>query len=78
MLPFLKPEKMRGMVVAQVGPKGEMKEEPQEPDYAMEAVAEDLIRAVHAKDARAVVMALEAAFAIQEVRPHEEYEHEDE
>lgn len=42
----------------------------------LEVIAGELIDAVHAKDAKATVEALRAAFQCMESEPHEESEHE--
>jgi len=60
-------------------PADHIKREPDEDkdhdfDY-LEACAEDLIHAVHAKDVHGVVDALRAAFQICDSEPHEEGEH---
>jgi hypothetical protein len=44
----------------------------------MEAVAHDLVRAIHARDAKAVAEALKAAFEIADREPHEEGPHTNE
>ncbi len=64
MLPFLQPKKV-GAVISVLrkedGSSGGMKEKD-EPNPGLMAAAEDLIKAVHAKDAKAVCEALEAAY----------------
>jgi hypothetical protein len=48
-------------------------------DYdSLEAAAEDLIAAVHSKDAKAVCVALRAAFELMDSEPHEEGPHTNE
>lgn len=42
---------------------GDVAPEEAQTNHALEAAAEDLIRAVHAKDVKGVVAALEAAYA---------------
>ena len=63
MLPFLAHRKIANIIVAKQKPDGtlETKGEKDEHDPALISAAEDLIRAVHAKDASAVVDALKAA-----------------
>jgi hypothetical protein len=79
MLPFLKPKKVAAVIVANRQPDGSMESEGSEDemDPGLMAVAEDLIRAVHGKDARAVAQALQAAFDIADSIPHVEGPHED-
>jgi hypothetical protein len=44
-------------------------------DHALIACAEDLIRAIHAKDAQSVADAFRAAFEVLESEPHDEAPH---
>lgn len=63
-LPFLKHRKLATIIMAKRKPEGSMEmmgEEGEEHPQLMYA-AEDLISAVHAKDAKAVAEALRAAF----------------
>ena len=53
-------------------------EEAKGDDMGLEAAANDLIQAVHGKDAGAVVEALRNAFTILDSEPHEEGPHEEE
>lgn len=71
MLPFLKKE---ASVVVPVETK---KREPDsEPEYdALESAGQDLIDAVHSKDAKAVAAALRAGFQLFDSEPHEEGPH---
>lgn len=74
MLPFLKRQQ-------EASSSGPVEVETREPDDgsdfdAMESAAEDLIKAVHAKDVKAVSAALKAAFEIYDSEPHEEGPHE--
>lgn len=73
MIPFLKHSK-KGSVSA---PVDSIKREPDEgAEYdALEAAGQDLIDAVHAKDAAAVAAALRAAFELADSEPHEEGPH---
>ena len=74
MLPFLQPKKMSSVIVAKMKPEGGV--EPEEAtDSSLEMAAEELIRAVHSKDASAVATALQAAFEVCDAMPHEEGEH---
>lgn len=78
MLPFLKAKRQTGLIVSQRKPDGgkeELYEEGNE-NAGLEACAEDLIRAVHAKDAEAVARAFKDAFELCETQPHDEYDHE--
>jgi hypothetical protein len=75
MLPFLKERKIASVLVAKRSPEGEETTMP-EVDEGLMAAAEDLIRAVHSKDAHAVASALKAAFEISDSQPHEEGPHE--
>ena len=75
--PFLKPRRQDAAVyVAERKPDGsrmEMKEESD--DSGLLACADDLIRAIHAKDSHKAAAAMRAAFEIMEAAPHEEGEH---
>ncbi len=64
MLPFLKPKRMAGIIVAKAKPEGGMEPMNEEGESAPDLmnIAQDLISAVHAKDADAVAMALHEAF----------------
>lgn len=77
MLPFLAPKKIASVIVAKTKPTGgiEPKGEEGEHDPALMSAAEDLISAVHMKDAVAVADALRAAFDICDSEPHVEGEH---
>jgi len=69
MLPYLMPKKASTTVmVHKAEDKGESSSE-------LEAIAEDLLRAVAAKDSKAVAAALEAAFYACDSEPHVEGEH---
>lgn len=60
-LPFLKPDKMAGVIMMKK--KGDSPMEPVseegEPKPELLNMAEDLIRAIHAKDAKSVAMILD-------------------
>jgi hypothetical protein len=79
MLPFLKPKTQTGLIISQRKPDGETEEKGMEDqeDMGLMSAAEDLIRAVHAKDAKAVASALRAAFEIVDSEAHVEGEHID-
>lgn len=68
MLPFLAPKKMAGVIVAKMKKPAEI--EPMHEEGEMEpglmSAAEDLISAVHMKDAKAVAMALKSAMDMNE------------
>lgn len=76
MLPFLKPKKAGTVMVSEYS-DGKMmsKGEKDEIDPGVMAAAEDLISAVHMKDAKSVAMALMDAFQMMEMMPHEEVDH---
>ena len=76
-LPFLKPKKVAGLIVAQRLPDGGKKELHEE-DQGLKACSADLIRAVHAKDEDGVAAAIRAAFEILDAQPHVEGEHTNE
>ena len=73
MLPFLK-QNQEG---SSSGPIESVERKPDDgSDYdSMESAAEDLISAVHSKDAKAVAAALRAAFELADSEPHVEGEH---
>lgn len=81
MLPFLKPKQVASVIVANRHPDPDGTLESQGPEDEMHpglmSAAEDLIRAVHSKDAHAVAGALQSAFEISDSMPHEEGPHED-
>lgn len=63
MLPFLAPRKQAGVIIAKrVGDKTEAVSEEGEHPPGLMAAAEDLISAVHAKDAKGVADALKAGY----------------
>lgn len=66
MLPFLQPKKITSIMMAVKKPDGsiEQKGPEDEPDHALMSAAEDLISAVHMKDAKAVAEAIKAAFEL--------------
>lgn len=78
MLPFLKPKSVSGLIVQKRKSDGsqEMPQDPQEQDSSgLEACAEDMIRAFHTKDAKALASAFQSAFEICDSQPHEEGPH---
>lgn len=72
MLPFKKKDE-----AAMSGPVDAIKREPDhEVDFdAMESASEDLLRAIEAKDTRAMTIALRAAFELCDTLPHAEGAH---
>lgn len=75
MLPFLKPKPQVGVIVKQVK-NGSVEEKPEQ-NHALEACAEDILRAIGSKDAKALASALHAAFEIADSMPHKEGPHEE-
>ena len=77
MLPFLKPKITTSVVIAKHKPEGGLEPLHEEGHEMPELVgaAEELISAVHSKDAHAVAEALKSAFEICEMYPHEEGKH---
>lgn len=77
-LPFLKPRRRDAAVIISTrkaeGGQIEQGEEGSLPE-GLHMASEDLIRAVHSKDAAAVSEALKAAFEILDAQPHEEGPH---
>lgn len=73
MLPFLAPKKAAGIIMMKRKPEGNAEAVKEEgmADPACLACAEDLISAVHAKDAEGVAMALESAFQVLGAMPDE-------
>lgn len=69
------PQKRNQSIIMGRKEEGKPMELPAE-EHPLMAAAEDLIQAVHSKDAHAVADALEAAFQISDSLPHEEGEHE--
>lgn len=66
MLPFLKPRSQTGLTISVRKPDGSSQESHTEgnEDAGLDSCSEDLIKAVHAKDGKAVTAALKAAYAI--------------
>lgn len=73
MLPFLK--KKDGFASSSVINIDRKPDEPNDSNAGIEACAQDLISAVHAKDASAAASAIRAAFEMLESEPHEEGPH---
>lgn len=76
MLPFLKPKKQTGLIIAHRIPDGGSQLSHEEGDdlQALESAAEEIIRAIQAKDARQLANAIKDAFDICESTSHEEGE----
>lgn len=75
MLPFLKPKQVAGIVIQKRKADGSQApaENPDQGDQALAACADDLIRAINAKDGKAAATALRAAFNVLQAEPQEEY-----
>ena len=74
-LPFMKKRQVAALIIQNRTPDGVKTEGAEDSqDQGLMSCAEDLIRAVHAKDAQAVASAMRAAFEILESEPHEEAE----
>ena len=67
-------KKLAAIILA--APKGGEDEGGSDGENGMDTAADELIAAIHKKDAKAVVSALRAAFEICEASPHEEAEAE--
>jgi hypothetical protein len=77
MLPFLKPKRVAGVIIEKRKADQSPQVEPEDAaDQGLDACSEELIRAMHAKDAKGVSAALRAAFEVLESQPHEEAEQE--
>jgi len=75
-LPFLtKKTPQVGVIVKQRAPDAKPEKEGKEDDSGIEACAEDLINAIHAKDVKAAAEAIKSAFEILDSEPHEEGSH---
>jgi len=76
MLPFLQPKKIQSVIMAARKPEGSIELQPEEAEASdLEMAAEELIRAVHAKDVKAVTAAIQACFELCDAMPHVEGEH---
>ncbi len=79
MLPFQKPKAQTGVIMSVRKPDGGTDEQGMDTDdHAMEAVAEDILRAISTKDSKSLAMAIRAAFEIADSEPHVEGPHLDE
>ena len=79
-LPFLKPKHQAGLIMEMRKPDGSSEETgtEDESDPGLMSAAEDLIRAIHAKDAKGAMEALKSAFEMMDAAPHEEGPHTNE
>ncbi len=77
LLPFLKNKdaSVAGLIIKNRTPDEKPEQDQDDSSAAIESCAQELIRAVHAKDTKAVSEALKDAFEILESMPHEEGEH---
>lgn len=77
-LPFLKPKasSVAGIIISHRKPDDESQAAPEPGDdtAALEACAEDLLRALASKDAKMVADALKSAYEICDSMPHEDPE----
>lgn len=79
MLPFLKSKKDKtsssGLIIKTREPDEksaeEMEKEQSEESYSVEACAQELINAIHAKDAKAVSTALKDLMDVMEIQPED-------
>lgn len=74
MLPFLKPKNISSVIMTKIKPEGgiEPVNEEGEPAPEMMAVAEELISAVHSKDAKALAEVLSALMCMNDMDEVEE------
>jgi len=83
MLPWMKDNKksVAGLIMAKRKPEGGFAEggevEESQENYGLTACAEDFLKAVEAKDAKACAKAFQDMFDICESQPHEEYPHDE-
>lgn len=75
MIPALMGKKKTAALVIGMKDDAPEKEAEGESEDEMELVAEDLLKAMAAKDPKMIAQALKAAFAIADAMPHEEGEH---
>lgn len=80
MLPFLEPKKLSAVIIAKRKPSGEQESVKEEGAVAPELLAccEELIKAIHDKDATSAAKAFMACFEHCEQEPHEEGPHVEE
>lgn len=78
MLPFLKNRQqagISGVIMKTRAPDKQDESEQDDPGASIHACAEELIRALHARDPKAVAAALKDAFDILDSQPHIEGPH---
>lgn len=80
MLPFLNKDEAQdsGVIQKTRAPDKKPESEQEDSSAGMEAVAHDLIRAIHSRDVKAVADAIKAAFEIADSEPHAEGPHTNE
>lgn len=68
LLPFLQKKSIAGLIISKRTPDGSPQEQHSEgnEDQGLDACSEDLIRALHSKDAKGVTAALKAVFDLME------------
>lgn len=71
MLPFMKKKPIAGLIIAQRKPDGgtDIAHEEGDENHALDACSEDMIRAMHAKDIKALSAALRAAYEVLQSEP---------
>jgi hypothetical protein len=80
MLPFLKPKRVAGLIISQRKPDGSNEAQHEEGDEMneMEVCAEEILRAISSKDAKALASALQAAMDISASQPEQPSEEDTE
>lgn len=77
-LPFLKPKQIAGVIISHRKPDSDAPQpmdEMEGSDSALEAAAQDILRAINSKDSQHLAQAIRAAFQILDSEPHEEGPH---
>lgn len=77
-LPFMKHKDTGISGVAVKMRKPDEKPAEDDSNAGMEAVASDILRAIEQKDVKHLALALQNAFQIFDMQPHEEFDHSDE
>jgi len=80
LLPFQKPKHAVGVIIKKRKPDGDLPQDAESQDSddeALVACAEDILRAISAKDSKALAAAMHAAFQIMELEPHAEGPHDE-
>lgn len=77
MLPFLKPKRQDGVIVAQRKPNGniDMDLDKNMDDESIDYCSQDLLDGINSKDIKKISSALKSAFEILDSQPHEEGPH---